>query len=63
MCESNAYVLTPNGEKMVMENIANMKVDSGKIFLTGLLGDEKTINGIIQEIKLLEHKILITEKA
>ncbi|AFV01250.1 hypothetical protein UNSWDHB_2509 [Dehalobacter sp. UNSWDHB] len=48
---------------MVMENIANMKVDSGKIFLTGLLGDEKTINGIIQEIKLLEHKILITEKA
>jgi len=63
MCESNAYVLTPDGEKMVMENVANMKVDCGKIFLTGLLGDEKTINGIIQEIKLLEHKILITEKA
>ncbi|RJE47838.1 MULTISPECIES: CooT family nickel-binding protein [unclassified Dehalobacter] len=63
MCESNAYVLTPDGEKMLMENVANMKIDSGKIFLTSLLGDEKTINGIIQEIKLLEHKILISEKA
>lgn len=63
MCESNAYSITPDGEKMIMENVAHLKIESGKIFLTGLLGDEKTINGILQEIKFLDHKILINEKA
>ncbi|UWG97678.1 CooT family nickel-binding protein [Dehalobacter sp. DCM] len=63
MCESNAYSVSQDGEKMIMENVAHMKIESGKIHLTGLLGDEKTISGNIQEIKFLDHKILISEKA
>ncbi len=61
MCESAAYVKTDNGEKMVMENVVNMKVESGKIQLIGLLGDELTVNGQIEEIKLMDHKIILKE--
>lgn len=59
MCESSAYLLTPDGERIIMENVVTMKVGPGKVFLTSLLGEEKTIDGEIEEIKLMDHKILI----
>lgn len=59
MCESNAFILTDDGEEMLMENVVTVKVGTGKIYLADLLGDEKTIAGKIEEIKLMEHKILI----
>lgn len=62
MCESTAYLITSEGRKKIMENVVNMKPEDGKVYLTGLLGDEEVVNGKILEIKLLEHKILIEEE-
>lgn len=61
MCESAAYLVTSEGQKKIMENVVNMKPENGKVYLTGLLGDEKVVKGRILEIKLLDHKILIEE--
>lgn len=61
MCESAAYIKTFDGEKIIMENIIHMKIEPGKIHLVDLLGNEKTITGVIDEIKLLDHKIFINE--
>jgi predicted RNA-binding protein len=63
MCESAAYVKTLDGEKMIMENVVNLKVEPGKVHLLGLLGDEETLNGEVEEIKLMDHKIIIRENA
>lgn len=61
MCESNAYMKTTDGEKMVMENVVTLKVGPGKIYLSGLLGDEITVDGEIEEINLMGHKIILSE--
>ncbi|NLI92652.1 MAG: CooT family nickel-binding protein [Peptococcaceae bacterium] len=63
MCESAAFVKTLNGEKRIMENVINLKVEPGKVHLVGLLGDEKTVNGEVEEIILIDHKIIIKENA
>lgn len=61
MCQSTAYSLTADGEQMIMENVSDLKIQQGKIYLTNLLGQRKTIYGIIKEIKMMDHKILISE--
>lgn len=61
MCESAAFSLTDDGEKELMEYVANLKVNEDRITLTNLLGESKTINGRIEEIKFMEHKVLIRE--
>lgn len=62
MCESAAYLLNKDGEKKIMDNVINMKPEDGKIYLTGLLGEEMVVKGKIKEIKLLSHKIIIEEE-
>jgi predicted RNA-binding protein len=62
MCESAAYLLSKDGEKKIMDNVINMKPEDGKIYLTGLLGEEMVVKGKIKEIKLLSHKIIIEEE-
>jgi len=61
MCQSTAYSLTVDGEQIIMEDVANLKIEQGKIYLTNLLGQRKTIYGIIKEIRMIDHKILISE--
>ena len=63
MCESSAYFITKDGEEKIMDYVIEIMPQSdGRILLGDLLGEEKLIEGIIKEIKLLEHKILIERK-
>ncbi|AKL94542.1 RNA binding protein [Clostridium aceticum] len=62
MCESAAYLITDKGEQKIMENVVYMKPENGKVFLADLLGEQKIVEGIVKEIRLIEHKIIIAEK-
>lgn len=62
MCESTAYLITDKGEEKIMENVVYMKPENGKVFLADLLGEQKIVQGILKEIKLIDHKIIITDK-
>lgn len=63
MCESTAYLITPQGEEKIMEYVIEVvPKEDGKIFLADLLGDEKIVEGVLKEIKLLDHKIIIEGK-
>ncbi|WP_035292134.1 CooT family nickel-binding protein [Clostridium sp. KNHs214] len=63
MCESTAYLITPKGEEKIMEYVVEvLPKEDGKIFLADLLGDEKIVDGVLKEIKLLDHKIIIQGK-
>ncbi|WP_138205394.1 CooT family nickel-binding protein [Haloimpatiens lingqiaonensis] len=63
MCESTAYLITPEGEEKIMEYVVEvLPKEDGKIFLADLLGEEKIVDGVLKEIKLLDHKIIIEGK-
>jgi len=62
LCESTAYLVSPEGESKVMEYVVNIIPKDDKWFLTNILGEEKTVEGILKEVDLLKNKILIEKK-
>lgn len=60
MCESTAYLITPEGERKLMEYVVDIvPKENGRLVLTDILGEEQIIEGILKEIRLLDHKIII----
>jgi predicted RNA-binding protein len=62
MCESNVYIEENESEKLVMEDVALLKVGNGRIRLVDLLGEEKELQGRVKEISFLDHKVIIGQK-
>ena len=63
MCESSAYILGKNNElKKIMEYIVTVDPYEGKVYLTDLFGNQKIIDGVIKELRLMDHKIILEEK-
>lgn len=64
MCESSAYMLTPEGETKIMDYVVDIVPnDDGSLTLSDLLGETKIVQGKLKEVKLLKHKIIIEEIA
>jgi len=61
MCESAAYVLKDDKLERVMDNVVCVDPLEGKVYLTDLLGEQKIVDGKIKEIRLMDHKIIISE--
>ncbi len=55
----NVYAL--DGTK-IMEDVINIKIDDGKIHLIDILNTEKDLEGIIAEIDLEKHAIMVELK-
>ena len=45
-----------------MENVVSVDPLDGKVFLTDLLGEQKIVDGRIKEIRLMDHKIILSEE-
>ncbi|MCP4718476.1 MAG: CooT family nickel-binding protein [Desulfobacteraceae bacterium] len=60
MCESNVYFKENEVEKLIMENVAAITPAGNDSFvLKGLLGEHMEVTGIIEDINLMGHKIII----
>ncbi|WP_022664063.1 CooT family nickel-binding protein [Desulfospira joergensenii] len=60
MCESNVYIKENDQETLVMENVAAITpAGENSFLLKGLLGESKEIKGIIEDINLMGHKIIL----
>ena len=60
MCQSNAYFIEGNNEKLILEDVAKLLFENeNKIRLISLFGEEKTVNGELEKVDLLNHKIFI----
>ena len=60
MCESNVYIKENGQETLVMENVAAITPSGENLFLLrGLLGERKEVKGIIEDINLMGHKIIL----
>ncbi len=63
MCESNVYLKENNEEKLIMENVAAITPSGeGTFVLKGLLGEQMEIKGVIEDINLMGHKIILNAK-
>jgi len=59
LCESNVYVRDDSGDTLVMEDAVLVENEGGRVKVTDILGDEKEIEGHLEEITFLEHRIVI----
>ena len=62
MCESSAFLLGKDNKlEKIMDNVGSVDPDNGKVYLTDLLGEEKIIDGVIKQIRLMDHKIILEQ--
>ena len=62
MCESNIVKRSGKAENTIAEDIDFIKVVSlGKLLIRTILGEEKYIDGEIDEIDLHGHKVILKE--
>ena len=60
MCESNVYLKEGDQERLIMENVAAITpAGDGKFLLRGLLGEQAEVEGVIEDINLMGHKITL----
>ncbi len=62
MCESNVYLLRNDQEELLMESVDKIIVKSGEINMEDFFGRKISIKGIVKEMSLVEHRILIEPK-
>jgi len=62
LCESNVFVRDDEGDRLVMEDAVLLEEEDGKIKITDILGEMKELEGDVEEITFLEHKIVIRER-
>lgn len=59
MCEANAYFKDGDKEVLIMESVDTIEPDGENRWqLVGLFGDQKTVQGRIKQMALVDHKIL-----
>ena len=61
MCESHAYLIKGDQEEKILEDVTYLKPGNGTIVLRNLFGEEVTVKGRIEEIRFMDHKILLRE--
>ena len=59
MCESNVYMKDNEGERLVMEDAVVIEDLGGRVRVRNILGEELELDGDIEEITFLEHRIVI----
>ena len=59
MCESHAYLIEGDEEKLIMEDVINVREEGGKVVLSNIIGEESVLEAEVAAITLLDHKVLL----
>ena len=59
MCLAKAYVGSNNGKELLMEEIASLKAEDGKLLVTTLFGEQREIEASIKEIDFIGSSIIL----
>jgi Predicted RNA-binding protein len=59
MCELNVFLLRGDERERVMDSVARILVEGKSIQLTGILGDQMTVEGSIREVNFSRGEALI----
>ncbi len=61
MCEANVYLLKDGKEELFLEAVDTVEPDKGKLRLTNLYGEQKSIKGTITRLSLVDHRVIIEQ--
>jgi predicted RNA-binding protein len=59
MCESHAYLLEGDEEKLIMEDVIDIRDEDGKLILSNIIGEESVLKAEVAYITLLDHKVIL----
>jgi len=59
MCESIVLIESGSGRELLMEDVVLIEIDGEDIKLRGILGETQNIKGLIKEINLMSHTVVI----
>ena len=59
MCESTAFLKKNGEEEKLLEDVVMLKPQGEKIVLTSILGDTKEVDGVVDHIDLMNHRIVL----
>jgi predicted RNA-binding protein len=62
MCESNAYLIEGEGEKVIMESVDILRPEDDGIYLENIFGEHLKIKARIKEMNLVDHRILLVKE-
>ena len=61
MCLAKTYIGGNNGKELLMEEVASLKVEDGKLLLTTLFGEQREIEASISEIDFMSSSIVLED--
>ncbi|MGI6679164.1 MAG: CooT family nickel-binding protein [Dehalobacterium sp.] len=59
MCEANAFLKTGDKVELFLESVDKVSPLDGQLILENIFGQKKIIRGVIKELSLVDHKIII----
>lgn len=59
MCESHAYLIEDDDQRLIMEDVINIKEEGGKVTLSNIIGEESVLDAEVASISLLDHRVLL----
>ncbi|NLI30081.1 MAG: CooT family nickel-binding protein [Nitrospiraceae bacterium] len=62
MCETNAYSVENNKEVLLFQGVVELRDEGGALYLKNEHGMEMVFYGEIQEVSLLNHRILLKRR-
>jgi predicted RNA-binding protein len=62
MCLSKAYIDKGDGRELVMEEIASVDIDDGRLRLRSLFGEEREVVAKVKEINFVTNSMLLEDK-
>ncbi len=58
MCESSVLLATPEGERLVLDDVISIRPEDGGFLLINLFGERAHLRGRIKEFDLLKHRLV-----
>jgi len=63
MCEASAFLISEDGkEDLYLKDVDIVSPEEGKLYLRDIFGEQKIIEAEIQEINLLNHRIVLKKR-
>jgi uncharacterized protein len=59
MCELNVFLLRGDERERIMDSVARILVEGNSVQLTGILGDQMTVEGSVKEVNFSRGEALI----
>ena len=63
MCEANAYMINQDGEEeLFLESVDKLTPEGDKLVLENIFGQKKIIKARIKELALVDHRIVLEKE-